>query len=105
MLKKIILTTAVLGVAPMCWAYEVVQAHGTAVETTYMPTAATFTVDIGTASCPAGGWLTWNNASTDNNKSAFALLIAAINSGNRIQYFINNGDTTCKVQFFYALAS
>ena len=32
-------------------------------------------------------------------------LIAATNSGNRIQYFINNGDTNCQVQFLYALES
>jgi hypothetical protein len=70
-----------------------------------MPTSITFRVDAGTASCPVGTLLIWINANIDNNKSAFALLIAATNSGNRIQYFINNGDTSCQVQFLYAIAS
>jgi hypothetical protein len=103
--KKIIFAIAALGVAQMSWALETVQAHVTAVETAYMPGSISFIVDTGSASCPAGTWLRWINANPDNVKSAFALLIAATNSGNRIQYFINNGDTNCQVQFLYALAS
>jgi hypothetical protein len=105
MFKRITLATVAMALAPASWALETVQAHVTIVETTYMPAQIGFQVDIGSTSCPAGTWLKWINANVDNTKSAFALLIAATNSGNRIQYFVNNGDTTCQVQFLYALAS
>jgi hypothetical protein len=91
--------------APAAWTLEVAQAHVAVVETTYMPSSITFQVDSGTTSCPIGTWLRWINGNVDNVKSAFALLLAAVNNGGRIQYFINNGDTTCQVQFLYALPS
>jgi hypothetical protein len=72
------------------WALESAQALVTQVETTYMPAEITFCVDTGTTSCPAVTTLKWINATTDNIKSAFGLLIAALNSG---------------VRFLYALAS
>jgi hypothetical protein len=105
MLKKIAFAMIALALAPASWALETAQAHLTIVETTYMPAQIGFQVDTGTARCPAGTWLKWINANVDNVKSAFALLSAATNTGSRIQYFINNGDTTCQVQFLYALSS
>jgi hypothetical protein len=81
-----------------------VQAHVTIVESSYMPTQVFFQADVGSVSCPAGKWLVWPR-SADSNKAIFALLLAAINSGNRIQYLINDGDTNCQVQFLYELAS
>jgi hypothetical protein len=105
MLKAIAFATVALAMAPAAWALETAQAHVTAIESTYMPGSVHFTVDVGTASCPAGTWLIWSNASVDNVKSAFALLLSATNTGNQIQYFINNGDTTCLVQFLHALSS
>jgi hypothetical protein len=102
-LNKIAFSTVAIALAPASWALETVVAHVTIVETTYMPAQIGFQVDIGSTSCPAGTWLKWINANPDNVKSAFALLLAATNSGNRIQYFINNGDTNCQVQFLYAL--
>jgi len=105
MLKKIGLAIAALSVAPTAGALETAQAHVTIVQTSAMPNQVTFMVDTGTTSCPVGSWLAWANANLDNNKAAFALLVAAVNSGSRIQYFINNGDTNCQVQFLYAVAS
>ena len=105
MLKTLAFATVALATAPAAWALESAQAHVTIIESTYMPGSVTFQVDVGTASCPAGTWLTWSNANVDNVKSAFALLIAASNSGNRVGYYVNNGDTTCLVQFVHALAS
>jgi hypothetical protein len=86
-------------------ALETAQAHVTQVEATYMPAEITFWVDTGTTSCPTGSLIKWINGSPDNVKSVFAMLIAALNSGNRIQYFVNNGDTTCQAQFIYGLPS
>jgi hypothetical protein len=104
MIGRVAFVVISFGMASVTWALESAQAHVTQVETTYMPAEITFWADIGTTSCPAGTVLKWINANVDNTKSAFALLIAAINSGNRIQYFINNGDTNCQVQFLYELA-
>ena len=104
-MRKVIVVIAALGVSPVTWALESAQARVTCVEATYMPTQVLLQVDTGTASCPAGKWLTWVNGNADNVKAVFGLLIAAVNSGNRVQYFINNGDTNCQVQFLYAVAS
>ena len=75
-----------------------------AVPANYMPTQVFFQADIGSTSCLSGSWLRWANATVDGNKAVFSLLLAAVNSGNRIRYFINNGDTTCQVQFLYAIS-
>lgn len=82
-----------------CLAYEQTYARVTTVQSTYMPTTIAFEVDTGTPSCPAGSWLIWSNANTDNNKATYATLLAAIASGSRILYYINDGDTSCKVVF------
>ena|ERR1700732_647900 len=104
-LKKIAFAATALALAPASWALETAQGHVTIVESSYMPASVAFQVDVGSPSCPLGTWLTWSNANVDNVKSTFALLMAAINSGNRIQYYINNGDTTCQPQFLHALSS
>jgi hypothetical protein len=102
--KTVFFATLAIVLAPSAWAYEVVQSHVTIVESSYMPTQVFFQVDTGSTSCPAGTWLRWANATVDGNKAVFSLLLAAVNSGNRIQYFVTNGDTTCQVQFLYAIA-
>jgi len=104
MIRQIAFAIAAIGLAQVSRAYEVVQARVTIVEGSYMPSQVFFQADIGSTSCPANTWLRWfNSANVDSNKAIFGLLLAAVNSGNRIQYFINNGDTTCQVQFLYAL--
>ena len=70
------------------------------VEATYMPGAVTFVLDTGNSTCPAGTWVTWQK-DVDNNKAVYTLLIAAVTSGRRIEFFINDGDTTCKGQFIH----
>ena len=105
MLSALLFAALFIVLAPAAWALEAAQAHVTALESTYMPATITFQVDVGTPSCPTGTWLHWTNSNVDNVKSAFALLLGASNSSNRIEYLINNGDTTCQVQFLYALAS
>lgn len=87
------------------WAYEETNAKVTLVQSTYMPTAIAFTVDTGTPSCPAGTWLYWRNANIDNNKATYATLLAALSSGMRITYYVNNGDTGCTVLFLDIVSS
>ena len=87
------------------WAYEAATARVTTVQSTYMPTNIQFSVDTGTASCPAGHWLTWSNPNIENNKATYATLLAALISATSILYYINNSDTTCTVVFLDILAS
>jgi len=99
----VILCMAGLG-SSTAWSYEQALAHVTTVQSSYMPNVVAFRVDAGTASCPAGVWLlSGSAATTDNNKAAYSLLLAAINSGNLIEYGINAGDTSCTVMFLYEL--
>ena len=81
------------------WAYEETNARVTVVQSTYMPATIAFTVDTGTASCPAGTWLYWSNANIDNNKATYATLLTALSSRLPITYYVNNGDTGCTVLF------
>lgn len=86
------------------WSYEQALAHVTMVQSSYMPNVVAFRVDTGTASCPAGAWLlSGSAATTDNNKATYAMLLAAINTGNLVEYGINAGDTSCTVVFLYEL--
>jgi hypothetical protein len=77
-------------------------AHVVVIQAQYMPNFAYFTADTGTASCPAGTWLHYGSATTQSsNQAVYATLLAAINTGNRILYFVTDGDTTCTVQIVY----
>lgn len=82
-----------------CLAFEEAYARVILVQSSYMPTNIQFEVDTGTPSCPAKSWLTWSNASIDNNKATYATLLTAIATGSQILYYINDGDTTCKVAY------
>jgi hypothetical protein len=99
MFRKLALILFLLAMSEGTWAYEAAVAHVTDLQSTYMPGNVQFQVDVGTASCPAGHWLTWANANTDNNKVTYATLLAAITSGSHILFQINDGDTSCTVVF------
>ena len=101
--SSIMALVALIASAPS-WAYEVTNAHVTLVQSTYMPTSIAFTVDTGTASCPAGTWLYWRNANIDNNKATYATLLTALSSGMPVTYYVNNGDTGCTVLFLDILS-
>jgi hypothetical protein len=79
--------------------------HVTIVEASYMPTLVQFQTDSGSTTCPANSWLKWSNANVDNNKSVFALLLAASASGQSVHLYTNAGDTTCTVQFVHIWAA
>lgn len=98
-MTRILVLAIFMTAAFPCIAYEAAYARVILVQSTYMPTNIQFEVDNGTPSCPAKSWLTWSNANTDNNKATYATLLTAIASGNQILYYINDGDTSCKVVF------
>lgn len=74
-----------------------------AVEPTYLPGRVQFTLDSGTASCPAGGWLAWQNADPGNNKAVYATLLAALATGKSVRAYFDPADATCTAQFVHLL--
>jgi hypothetical protein len=91
------------GVRAQTW--EEGPAHVAVMQSQYMPTLVSFTADTGTASCPAGTWLTYNNSNQASVQAVYAMLLAALNTGNKILYFITAGDTTCNVKILYEYPS
>ena len=73
----------------------------TAIEVSYMPESVRFTLDQGNAACPIGKVLTWQNANLENNKAVYAAVTAALASGQRIEFFIEDGDQSCMGRFIY----
>lgn len=68
---------------------------------TYLPAVVTFSMTAGSSLCPAGTWLRWQNANTDNNKAVYATLLAAFTAGKGVRLYINDGDTTCTGVFLH----
>lgn len=98
-----VLGASVAAVLP-AHALETISGQVTVIEATYMPTKITFQMSMGNTSCPAGTWLTWQNADTSNNRAVLATLLTAATSGRNINFVINNGDTTCKGLFLHLLS-
>jgi hypothetical protein len=88
-------------------ALDVITGHVTIVEPTYLPGKVDFMMDAGDptnpAICPAGTWLWWANANNDNNAAVYAMVITAVTTGQKIQFFINAGDTTCTGVYIHLL--
>src|ERR1700677_3155413 len=83
-------------------AWDEGMAHVVVLQGQYMPNLVSFEADTGTASCPAGTWLSYGSASTQSsNQAIYAIVLAALNTGNRVLYFITAGDTSCTVQILY----
>lgn len=72
----------------------------TTLEPTYLPGAITFRLDSGNATCPKGTWLKWAKTE-ENNKIVYSTLMAALASGKRIRFHMNDNDTECKGQYIH----
>jgi hypothetical protein len=82
------------------WDYYVGSAQVQWIETSYMPSAIVFTIDVAAGSCAAGTSLHWNPANADNAKAVFAALVAARASGTQIRlYGLNAGCVISNVYF------
>jgi hypothetical protein len=81
--------------ASTAFANEEIKGGVTTVDISYFPGMVAFKLDTGTATCPAGGWLRWQNTSVDNNKSAYALLLEALATGKQVDFYYASGDTNC----------
>lgn len=85
-----------------------VTAHLTEVEGSYVPREVTIMIDQSAGACTAGAWLTYaGNASsndlTANVQAVYAGLLAAIQTGSRIQ--IDGSNAGCTIEFVHFLGN
>ncbi|WP_238152309.1 hypothetical protein [Xanthomonas campestris] len=73
----------------------------TSIEATYMPARIPFRLSEGNAACPVGKPLYWANASIDNNKAIYAALMTSLTTGKKINFVIDDNDSTCTGRFIY----
>jgi len=85
-------------------ALESATGHVTYLEPTFLPAIVQFTLDSGSASCPAGTYLKWQKSDQSNNKAVYATLMLALSTGRRVRLYINDADTTCVGQFLHLLS-
>lgn len=79
---------------------EVLRGHVTVVESTYMPGAITFQMNVGTPKCPKGVWLTWQK-DPENNKTVYGTLLAAITSGREVTLYADYVEGQCIGRFLH----
>ncbi len=72
-----------------------IKGNVTNVDMSYLPGMVAFKMDTGTATCPAGSWLRWQNTNTDNNKAAYAMLLEAFAIGKPVDFYYATGDSNC----------
>jgi hypothetical protein len=71
-------------------------------EASYMPNTIQFTLDAGSAACPANKWLVWKSVDKDNNKAVYATLLAALTTGKSVRFHYADGDTNCVGTYIHA---
>ncbi len=72
-------------------------------EASYMPSYITFTLDTGSAACPASKWLVWKSVDKDNNKAVYASLLAALSTNKTIRFHYADGDVNCNGVYIHFL--
>lgn len=95
---------AALLLPAFAYALETTVGYVTIVQPTYMPATVSFQLDAGTTSCPAGAWLSWQNADTSNNRAVLATLLTAQVTRQRVRIYFNDGDTACKGVFMHLIS-
>jgi len=81
----------------------VVVGHVTLLEPTYMPTQFDFQLDNGYSTCPAGSWIFWSTGPTGTAtpEAAYASMLSALLSGDKVDVYFTSGDTTCTGEFIH----
>jgi len=102
-MKRTYIFLALCLVGTNTMALEEMAGRITYVEPTYLPALIQFTLDTGSASCPAGKYLKWQKSDQMNNRAVYATLLLAIATGKRIRIYVNDGDTTCSGQYLHLL--
>ncbi len=106
-MKNIVLSAILVAVSASASAVEYISGTVSTVEATYLPGTVTFTLDpndsTASTTCPGGTWLKWSNDNAENNKAVYSMLMTALVSGKKVNFIINDGDTTCVGQFIHLL--
>ena len=84
-------------------AVQYITGHITWIEPSYMPNYFMLQMDVGASQCTAS--MKWQNSNTDNNKAAYATLYAAMLTGKKIDFVINDGDATCTGQYIHVYST
>ena len=103
MKSKIVLGAVLAALSSTSSALELITGNVTAVEPTYLPNAVSFQIDVGNVTCPVGKWLVWAKPDQSNNKAVYATLMTALVTGKKVNFLINNGDSTCVGQYLHLL--
>jgi len=107
-MKHVFLASAVVAVLAFfqpAFALQYISGHITQLEPTYMPDGIALTMDVGNTACPAGKWLWWANGGAagghQSSQAVYATMLAALLSGKKVDFIINDDDAGCKGQFFH----
>ena len=92
---KIVMLLCLLGLSSSVFALEAFEGKVTVVEPSYLPGGVAFKMATGNTTCPAGTWLWWKNANSDNTKGVYSTLMTAVVSGKSVRFHFADGDTTC----------
>jgi hypothetical protein len=82
-------------------ALQPITGHITVLESTYMPSSISLQLDAGNTACPAGKWLRWTN--TASVEATYSTMLAALLANKKVNFYINDNDTSCTGQFFHIL--
>lgn len=82
-------------------ALEYINGHVTMLEPTYMPGKFALQLDAGPARCKAGTWLYWEKPAPENVRAVYAAALAALISGKKVNFVVNQNDPSCQGQFFH----
>ncbi|MCC4601674.1 hypothetical protein [Xanthomonas melonis] len=100
-LAGLIVILSLLAMSGPAYALQSFTGRVVRVEATYMPTQIPFILSEGNTTCPAGKPIYWSSQNVENNKAIYATLIAAMTSGKKITFIVDDGDQSCRGKFLY----
>lgn len=102
-----IAVASLLCAGPAQAALQSMEGHVTSIETTYMPGAIALRLDVGTALCPVGKALWWATPAHDatNVSTVYSTMLAALLSGKKVTFIVEDTDSGCSGLFFYITAA
>jgi hypothetical protein len=104
MKKNVLLVAILMLLTSSVYALERITGKVTIVEPTYLPASISFQMDTGNSTCPKGNWFKWSKT-PENNKFVYSTLMTALVSGKKINFYINDNDSSCKGQYLHLLSN
>ena len=99
---KVLFFTIVVFFSSKVLSLEFLTGQVVTLEASYMPDVIKFKLDVGSTTCPEGGWLSWKNNS-ENNKVVYSMLMTSLVAGKNIRFYINDNDTSCTGKYIHIL--